>query len=159
MSTPLLVEVKDRSRPKFKWHPYKSVDTEPLGAFSSMSYGVLHIEDIREYVHANIKDLGSVQLFELYSNPIVQEDFTVKLEFKTLVEKKFAQFAKFPIFEEDEWVHYILSKVHDEFMLIDTPFKITKEAICVVTSLNSFGRLLVLKSMKNDDVTKATDSH
>lgn len=82
----------------------------------------------------------------------------MKLEFKTLEDKKIVQFAKFPIFEEDEWVRYMLISVHDEFIWLDVPFKITKEAICVVTRLNSIGRLLVLKSVKNDKVTEAIGS-
>lgn len=109
MATPLVVDVKDRPHLKFKWHPFKSVETEPLGEFLSVLYGVLHIEDIRAYIHENIKESGSSQLLNLYSNHIVGEYFYVKPEFKTLEEKKFMQIVKFPMFEENEWVWYILS--------------------------------------------------
>lgn len=74
ISTPLVVEVKDRLHPKFKWHPYKFVDIEPLGGFSSVSYKVLHVEDIRAYVHANIEDLGTSHLLDLYTHHITKED-------------------------------------------------------------------------------------
>jgi len=55
----------------------------------------------------------------------------------------------FPTFDEDEWVQYILSQIHDEFMWLLKPFKITKDAIRNVTGLNSIGGLPMLKSMKN----------
>lgn len=137
MAIPLVVEVKDKPRPKFKWHPYKSVETKPLGAFSSVPYRVLHKEDIRAYIHENIEELGSSQIMNLYSHHIIGEDFIVKPKFQTLEEKKLMQFVKFPIFGENEWVRYILSRVHAKFMWLNVTFKITKEAICVVMGLNS----------------------
>lgn len=80
MATLLVVYVKDIPHLKFKWHPFKSVENNPLGAFSSIPYSVLHIEDIRAYIHANIEDLGSSQLLNLYYNHITGEDLCVKPE-------------------------------------------------------------------------------
>lgn len=47
----LVVEIKDRARPVFKKHPFKSVEDDPKGAFSLILYGVLHNEHIRAYIH------------------------------------------------------------------------------------------------------------
>jgi len=62
----------------------------------------------------------------------------------------------FPTFVEDEWVRYVLSQVHDEFMWLGQPFKITKEVIRVVIGLNDTGSMPMLKAVKNQTVIEAT---
>lgn len=47
ITTPLVVEIKDRARLVFKKHPFKLVKDDLTGEFSSMPYDVLHNEDIR----------------------------------------------------------------------------------------------------------------
>lgn len=111
----LVVDIKDRPHPKLKWHPFKSIKIKPLGAFSFVPYGVLHIKYIRAFIHVNIEELGISQFLNLYTNHIVGEDLCIKPEFKTL-EEKFTQILKFPVFKENEWVWYILSKVHAKIM-------------------------------------------
>jgi len=48
--------------------------------------------------------------------------------------------------------------MHDEFLWLMKPFKITKDAIKAVTGLNSSGGLSMLKVVKNQTVTDATGS-
>jgi len=52
----------------------------------------------------------------------------------------------------------VLSRVHDNFLWLNKPFKITKDAIRAVTSLHSSRGLPILKSVKNQTVTEATGS-
>lgn len=58
VDTPLVVEIKNHPHPEFKKHPFKSLLDDLLGEFLSVYLGVLHIEDIREYIHCDIEDLG-----------------------------------------------------------------------------------------------------
>lgn len=58
VATPLVVKITDWARPQFKKHPYKSME-DPNGSFSYVSYGVLHVKDIRAYIHYSIEDLGN----------------------------------------------------------------------------------------------------
>lgn len=44
---PLVVQIYDQPRPQFKRCPFKFIEDDPNGAFSSMPYGVLHIHDVR----------------------------------------------------------------------------------------------------------------
>jgi len=68
MATLNVVKIIDRPRPKFKKHPYKSLEVDPLGAFSSILHGVLHVEDVRAYIHANIEEFGESKLMDIYHN-------------------------------------------------------------------------------------------
>lgn len=59
IATPLVVDITERARPIFKKHSYKSMKNDPNGAFSSIFYGVLHVEYIRDYIYYNIEELKS----------------------------------------------------------------------------------------------------
>lgn len=48
ISTPLVVEIFDRARLVSKKNPFKSVEDDSEGVFYSVSYDVLHNEDIRD---------------------------------------------------------------------------------------------------------------
>jgi len=51
-----------------------------------------------------------------------------------------------------------LSRIHDNFMWLNGPFKITKDAIRAVTRLHSSGGIPVLKSVKNQTLSEAIGS-
>lgn len=86
------------------------------------------------------------------------ENLKVKLEFKALEENKFVQVVRFPVFYENEWVWYVLSRIHDKFMWLNQSCKITKDVIQVVTSRCSSGGFPLLRSVMNQMVTDATGS-
>lgn len=46
ISTPLVIKVKDRTHPIFKKHPYKSMEVDPVGAFSFILHDVLYVDDV-----------------------------------------------------------------------------------------------------------------
>lgn len=71
VETPLFVDIADREIPKFKKYPYKSMEDDSQGAFLTISYGVLHVEDIRAYIHCNFEELGNAEMLKLYTNHIV----------------------------------------------------------------------------------------
>lgn len=98
VATPLVVDVIERARPNFKKHPFKLMEDDPNGEFSSIPYGVLHVEDIRVYSHCNIEELGNTQMLKLYTNHMIDEMGNLKPEFKMLEKKGFTQFVNFPVF-------------------------------------------------------------
>lgn len=55
-------------------------------------------------------------------------------------------------------MRYILSHVHDEFIWLDKPYKITKQAIHAVTFLNQTSGKPNLRKVMNPTITKLTDS-
>lgn len=158
ITTSLVVYVIERKRPNFKKHPYKSVEDDPSGTFSSVANRVLNVEDIRAYIHCNIDELGSAQMLKLYTQHMIDGMGNLKLEFKLIEEKGFTQFIKFLVFDEPEWVRYILSRMHDEFMWLDKPHKITKSAIKAVTCLSLVDEVPTLRNVKIQKVTKVISS-
>jgi hypothetical protein len=93
MATTLVVDIEDRPHPKFKWNPFKFVEVEPLGAFSFVPHGVLHVEEIKFYVHANIEELRRTNMLNLYSKKMLGENFSLKLAYEVFEEKGFAQIS------------------------------------------------------------------
>lgn len=109
ISTPLVVEIKDRARPIFKKHPFKSIEDNPKGAFSSVPYDVLHNEYIRACIHFDLEELGNMDMLNLYNKHLADSLGNLKLEYKVLQEKGFSQFIHFLLFDEVEWIRFILS--------------------------------------------------
>lgn len=67
IDTPLVVEVSERERPQFKRHPFKYVEDDPNGAFLSVPYGFLHVDDVRAYTHYTIEKTGNKDILTLYT--------------------------------------------------------------------------------------------
>lgn len=84
VANPLVFKLTDRIRPQFKKHPYKSNEDDPNGAFSSVLYGVLHVENIRAYIHCNIEELGNVEMLPLYTKHMIDGMRNLKPDFKSL---------------------------------------------------------------------------
>lgn len=90
---------------------------------------------------------------------MMDEMGNLKPDFKSLQDKGFIPFVHFLIFDEPKWVRYFLSLIHDEFIWLDRPYKITKKDIQAVTSLNIIGEIPGLRYVKNTTVTTVTGSH
>lgn len=82
-----------------------------------------------------------------------------KPEYAQLQRKNFMQFVHLPTLNEDEWIRYILIRVHDEFIWLGKPYKITKQTIHVVTCLNQTSGKPNLRKVTNPIVTKLTGAH
>lgn len=95
MDTLLVIDITERSHLKFKEHPFKSIEVDPLGAFSLVSYRVLHVEDNRAYIHANLEELGGSQLLNLYCNQLLGENLRLKPKYIVLEEKNFPRLSSF----------------------------------------------------------------
>lgn len=94
-ATPLAVEFKDRPCIMFKKNPYKSMEVNPVGAFSSISHEVLHIVDVRAYIHYEIEETGNEDILDIDTDNIMDEINNPKLEFVQLQRKGFTQFVNF----------------------------------------------------------------
>lgn len=137
IATSFVVKITERARPVFKKHPFKLVEDELNGAFSSIPYGVFHNEDIRAYIHCNIKKLDNLDILSMYAKHMVDDFGNLKSNFKNLEDKDCIQFVHFPVFDKPEWVRYVLSQIHDEFIWLYKPHMITKQSIQEVTCLNA----------------------
>lgn len=80
VDTPLVVEVSERERSQFNKTPFKSIEDDPNSAFSSVPYGVLHVDDVRAYIHYNIEETGNEEILALYNKHITDKDGNPKPE-------------------------------------------------------------------------------
>lgn len=66
----------------------------------------------------------------------------------------------FLTFDEAEWVRYVLSCIHGEFIWLDRPYKITEEVIKNVTYLHKIGSVsgprCKLSNIELNKLTRAT---
>lgn len=82
----------------------------------------------------------------------------LKEQYKIIADKGFHYAINFLDDFDNELVRFILSRIHDQFMWLDQPHKITKEAIHAVTIFYSTGEVILLRSMPKDNVEKVTGS-
>lgn len=92
----------------------------------------------------------------MHTKQIMDEVGNTKLEYAQLQRKGFTQLVHFLLFDEDEWVRYNLSHLHDEFIWLDKPYKITKQKIHEVTCINQTGRKPDLRKVTIPTITKLT---
>lgn len=59
ISTHVLVEAIKETQPEFKLHLMKVSEIDMTGALSSVSSGVLLVEDICSYIHCKLEELGN----------------------------------------------------------------------------------------------------
>lgn len=147
----------EREKPEYKRHPYKSEETDPIGALSSVPNGVLHVEDVRSFYHCKQEDLGVAIIYEQYRSLCNEQD-RLKEQFISVVNKGFHHAINFIEDFYDKLVRFVLRSIHDQFMWLDRPHKITKEAIHVVTSFCSTGEVPLLMSIPKNDVENLTGS-
>lgn len=107
--------------------------TNPIDALSGVPNGVLHVEDVRSFCHYKLQDLGVAVIYEQYRS-LCNEQGRLKEQFRSVVDKGFHHAINFIDNFDDELVRFVLSCIHDQFMWLDRPHKITKEAIYVLTS-------------------------
>lgn len=90
IATLLFVEITYRDWSIFKKHPFKSVEGDPKGAFSSVPYNDLHNEDIRAYIHCDLDELDSADMLTLYNKHLADNLGNIKLEYQHLHVKGFS---------------------------------------------------------------------
>lgn len=99
------------------------------GALSSVPSSVLLVEDIHSYIHCKLEELGDKFIRNDLKGLCVNDQ--LKLEYLPLKTKGLSNVVDFPDMFHEDWVKYVLSKVHDQFLWLETqaPIKITKEVI------------------------------
>lgn len=49
-------EASEKPQPKLKRYLARAIENNPLGTLSHIPYGLLPIEEIRDYIHANMEE-------------------------------------------------------------------------------------------------------
>ena len=72
--------VNDQPRYNFKSYPYISLLDDPLSTFSKVLEDVLHVQDIRGYIHYKIESIGHSDIHRDIEK-ICRNDFSLKPKF------------------------------------------------------------------------------
>lgn len=136
---PIVISINDEPTPRFKLYPLKVEDKENVGALSSLPLRVMLTEDIRNFIHKKVAKLEDYEINKLY-NTQLRIEINLKDENKHLETKGLMQIAFFPKFIE-EWIKYVLSHVHEIFMLLyeENPIRTNNKI------LNSYGHWSTLR--------------
>lgn len=79
----MIFDFFDRSRYKFKRHLIKSCENDLKGAFLQTPYDMLHVEDIKAYIHCKYETIGDVKIYREIDE-MIDSDGNMKEEFKHL---------------------------------------------------------------------------
>ena len=83
----------------------------------------------------------------------------LKDEFSIVEKKGLTKALVFPIVFKTEWIHIVLSRIHDwAFWLETRPVKITKKKFYRVTSFPTLDRPKVLRKDKKETIEKNTSA-
>lgn len=131
------------------------MEVDLTGTFSNIPIGFVLVEDIRSYIHVKLDEFSHHgKILDLWIEKVIAKSSQVKLEFKTLVEKRLNTWHDFLNFCHDEkWVRLALSRFHNEFMWLDQTHLITKDLMRAITSLSDFGDIPSLKLAREDAFT------
>lgn len=136
VENPTVVKNIKRRRPIFKIIPQIAKVDDFVGEFSKIPKGVTFIEGPRAYIHYNIEDLGSEEMKNMFIKVITNNHGVIKPKQNIVKDLGFVDILYILEFE-DEIIRYVISRVRSEFLWLDSVFKITREAIKVVTGLPS----------------------
>ena len=88
---------------------------DPLGTFSRVSENVLHVEDIRRYIHCNMESIGDVDIHRDLEK-ICKNKLTLKPKYAHLERLKLVKKMFYTDFKNEDWVRIVLSRVHDDLL-------------------------------------------
>lgn len=108
METPQVVDITKRNKYKFKKHPFISMENNPEGAFSQTPFGVLHVEDIRTYIHCKFESIGDLEIMK-EMNEVLDDQGVLKVEFTNLDNCRLITYMEQHEFSNAEWVRIVLS--------------------------------------------------
>lgn len=129
-----------------------------ISALSYVPSGVLLVEDIHSYIHCKLKELGDKFIQNEFKGFCVNDQ--LKEKFLSLKTKGLANVVDFLDQFHDEWVRYVLNRVHDQFLWLEAQalIKITKEVILRVTRFSATGEALTLRMISSSEVIRLIKS-
>lgn len=128
IANPIIVEVKDRPRLFFKEVPQIEKKEDSLGVFSRVPDGIGYVEDVRANIHYTLEDLDTEETKGMYQSMILRSSGIIKLEYQIIEDLVLTEILYISELN-DKMIRYVLSRAHNEFILLDQPYMIIKEAI------------------------------
>ena len=143
METQGVFDINDRPRYDFKKHPFISLLDDPIGAFLQVPKNVLHVEDIRSYIHCKIENIGDIEIHKELER-MCNNELSLKPEYAYLEQLNLVKHMFYKDFDNHEWKRTILRRVLDDLLWLgDYIICINNDLIHKVTSLRNEGCNLV----------------
>ena len=135
--------VSNKPRYNFKKHPFVSLLDDPIGAFSQVLENVLHVEDIRGYIHCKIESIGDTEIHKELEK-MCRNDLSLKPKYRYLEQLNLVNHMFYMDFDNHEYTRIILRRVHDDLLWLgDSIICIDNDLIHKVTGLSKEGSNLV----------------
>lgn len=129
--------VSNRPRYNFKKHPFFSPLDDPTGAFSQVLENVLHVEDIRGYIHCKIESIDDLEIQKDLER-MCNNDLSLRPKHRFLERLKLVKHMFYTNFDKNKWTRIILSRVHDDLLWLgDVIICIDNDLIYKVTGLSN----------------------
>lgn len=128
------VAVKNVEKPSLKYSltPKVTSELDDKTAFSLIPDRVLLVEDVRFFTKCRVEELSHVEISDTYDGLCTNDKLDSK--FEHIIIKGLTEALVYPHVFKPQWVKFVLSRVHDDFMwLQEQPIKITKEVIHLIT--------------------------
>ena len=110
-----MFNVSNRPRNYFKKHSFVSLLDDPIGAFSQILENVLHVKDIRGYIHYKIESIGDTKIHKELEK-MCKNELSLKLEHGNLEQLNLVKHMFYTDFDNHEWTRLILSRVHNDLL-------------------------------------------
>ena len=93
--------VSNRPRYNFKKHPFVSLLDDPIGAFLQVLENVLHVKDIRGYIHCKIESIGDSEIHKELEK-MCSNDLSLKPEHRYLEHLNLVKYMFYIDFDNNE---------------------------------------------------------
>ena len=98
-------------QPKFRPIPEVAYKNDPTGALSMIPNKVIMVQDVRKCYNYKIGAIGDLEIFNSFDK--LCENGKLKDEFSIVEKKGLTKSLVFPSAFKTEWIHIVLSRIHD----------------------------------------------
>ena len=140
-------------QPKFKSIPKVAQENGPVSALSVIPDKVVMVQDVRKCYNYKIGAIGDLEIFQAFHK--LCDKGILKDEFLVVEKKGLTNALVFPIVFKIEWIHIVLSQIHDGSLWLETrPIKITKKIVHRVIGFPTLDWPKTLRSYKREAIEK-----
>lgn len=144
-------------QPEFKPTPKVAYKNDPIDALSTILDKVVIVQDVRRCYNCKIGAIGDLEIFNAFDK--LCDKGILKDEFSILEKKGLTKALVFSIVFKTEWIHIVLSRIHDGAFWLETKLvKITKNFLNKVTSFPTLHWVKTLRSDKREIIEKNTSA-
>ena len=142
-------------QPEFKPILEVAYKNDPATALSVIPDRVVMVQDVRKCYNYKIGAIGNLEIFNTFDK--VCDKGILKDEFLVVEKKGLTNALVFPIVFKTEWIHIVLSQIHDgSFWLEIGPVKVKKKIVHKVIGFPTLDQSKTLRSDKREAIDKNT---